>query len=169
MTNADTHGPRLQNPMRTKKNVPIKIIPNNKQFSFRFYFCQLCVGCYIAISSLRLSSPNRLSDKSMRYWKYPSLISFLLCRLSNELQKKSGLSIGKRGHVYMLNEHSFGYEIAYRCLIPMIEEKVRQTFLHIFRFFILEKIWSKILQMLFSLSFTRSLVSYLVYVWISIQ
>lgn len=48
------------------KNVPIKIIPNNKQFSFRFYLCQLCVG-YIC------SNIKTLVDKPLWYKRHDTI------------------------------------------------------------------------------------------------
>lgn len=40
---------------RERKNVAIKIILNNKQFSFRFYFCQLCVVLHTEYTHINIS------------------------------------------------------------------------------------------------------------------
>lgn len=116
------------------KNVLIKIIPNNKQFSFRFYFCQLCaVGCYVAISLLRLCCPTALRRQANPRYENTRLwfhrFFFALSALKWIARKNWTVQLSENGHVaYMLNEYSFDYEIAYRCLIWWLGKRYANLF-----------------------------------------
>lgn len=135
----------------------IKIIRRNKQFSFWFYFCQLCatsdavhVQFIYRNFAVSISSPDCF-DKSSRY-EYlqvfdfsrslalllsSSLILFLSLYLSpffalSALKwiAKIGPSISKRARTYIRNIHLTS--ILLMMSYSMIEEKVPQeTFLHI--------------------------------------
>lgn len=127
------------------ENVPIKIIPNNKQFRFVFICASYVLVTFAAIS--KLSSTSRFDMNGMipytRNKKERTLALVLLfsdlkwiaTAKEKKINKYKTAKVSANWHVYG-TKYSFGSDIAYRCLIRWLGKRYEKPFAYLDFFFL---------------------------------